>query len=920
MVRKRLGCSKRPPTQSTKDAYADLIAARNKSAQQAHAHLQSVQKKFKADANVGQKSSNQIKMLATTILSELELESGESSLENRLAYYPSVVLKHHDTEPAPEDVFDIFTSIETAISTFEASTKTEWMTNGIEDVTKLLGELAYIIKERTLSEQFLSELVDKAVSAFDLFFSSEQAWHRGSLAKLHDERKATLRKSVCDFYAAKINADAIEKRNALAKMKGASDAEFSVAKKKADDAVQTSAQQVYADQKNFFALEANRWVTQRNYLPEVYHDLYPDLKSSADLLLESIEVMEEYEAVTNLFANRTLEQYEDIKYLSPNILSCQFEKKAVLLKRFGMERRTEIKALFKELAMHKKLDDFVVADVSAVFVDNGDCYLHFARGGESWSSRVADKKITANAANAIMLVRQMCHVASEVHAAGVIHGDMRPESWMVNAQGVPKIHAFDVARVHGETTGVRESIIGPVSSIFDPPEVARSDSTISQSRTAAGDVFSLGKCIAVLSASSKAALDAADLSQPLFVLIEKMTQTDAKNRITSEEAFAQTDALLGLLHNEYAAVREEKRNLEKWGEALNTARKDLDEAALLAEVDLGKVAKRVEIVRKQELQIREKQNRLMIDHLVLKEREQKDDTLKPPPYWANKSLNRTVNIVPVDKNGKTFQVFRHILVTDEPESLNKGRDVVERGDYTFLDLVGVWRVENSLLWQNYATQRRNMRKMLADRHVKCPPFRLRERMERAQKCLPGADLMYKDINETYLLHGTGAEILLQITTNGINERFTSVALFGKGSYFAEDSGKTDQYVRGDPKLGGHPDLHRKLFPHGGQYAFPEYPYKAYYLLLCRLCMGYQVRVKCLNARKKHMENIDNPGGSIFATSDQRELAAIPGIDNPPIFYQSLVAEKGGEIIRFREMVQFHSVRVYPEYLICYSRR
>lgn len=246
--------------------------------------------------------------------------------------------------------------------------------------------------------------------------------------------------------------------------------------------------------------------------------------------------------------------------------------------------------------------------------------------------------------------------------------------------------------------------------------------------------------------------------------------------------------------------------------------------------------------------------------------------------------------------------------------------MIEKGDYTYLDLVGVWRMENPLLWRNYAVERRNMREILTKRGIVAPPFEERELLKAALQHLPGHKSMYKDVNETYLIHGTGPDVILSIGTNGVNERFTSAALFGKGSYFAEDAAKNDQYCRGDAVLGGYPELHRRLFPTGGEYNFPEYPYKVYYVILCRMLMGYVVRVKCVNAKRKEMYNIDFPEAPIFATSDERELAAIPSITNPPIFYHTLVAERGGAIARFREICQFHSSRVYPEYLIAYSRK
>jgi len=154
----------------------------------------------------------------------------------------------------------------------------------------------------------------------------------------------------------------------------------------------------------------------------------------------------------------------------------------------------------------------------------------------------------------------------------------------------------------------------------------------------------------------------------------------------------------------------------------------------------------------------------------------------------------------------------------------------------------------------------------------------------------------------------------------MNERFTTVALFGMGCYLAEDAGKTNQYVHGDSRIGDFPDLHRRLYPSSGHVKFPKYPYKAYYLLVCRVVMGYACRVRCISMRKSRYENIDFPGFPIWVDVDtRRELCPIPGI-KPDMLFHSIFAQKGGDILRYRELVQFHSQRIIPEYILCYTRK
>lgn len=61
-------------------------------------------------------------------------------------------------------------------------------------------------------------------------------------------------------------------------------------------------------------------------------------------------------------------------------------------------------------------------------------------------------------------------------------------------------------------------------------------------------------------------------------------------------------------------------------------------------------------------------------------------------------------------------------------------------------------------------------------------------------------------NEVMLLHGTNPSVLEEILTNGLNPRLSGSnagTAFGEGIYFAEDVGKTDQYVTADSKYGDH---------------------------------------------------------------------------------------------------------------------
>jgi hypothetical protein len=169
--------------------------------------------------------------------------------------------------------------------------------------------------------------------------------------------------------------------------------------------------------------------------------------------------------------------------------------------------------------------------------------------------------------------------------------------------------------------------------------------------------------------------------------------------------------------------------------------------------------------------------------------------------------------------------------------------------------------------------------------------------------------MNAEANERVLMHGTKPEMLLSILSNGPNEHFSG-GIFGHGTYFAEDVGKNDQYVTTDvahDTSGARKALHERLF------VKVRHPGRLHYLLVCRVSLGHSVRTK------DGETSMDGGGGSIFATVDKRELAAVPRA-SPPVHFHSLVAETGGpRIARFREFIVFHGSYIYPEYLVAYQR-
>eukprot|EP00397_Hematodinium_sp_SG-2012_P005877 GEMP01005901.1.p1 GENE.GEMP01005901.1~~GEMP01005901.1.p1 ORF type:complete len:979 (+),score=286.66 GEMP01005901.1:297-3233(+) len=916
-VRKKVGCSKKP-SPSAKKENASLIDQRNAVAKKALRSMESVLQQVKGDK--GSKAVAALQGLAKSITEELKLKGQQANENFRVQFYPASVLRYNDVEKSPEDAFDVFVALENCAIALEHRSKKELLASKAHGLKTLMGELAHIIMERLRAPNSLEIIVSQAIDAFKQLAKADAAWADGGLQKMFAECKKQIKSGVSAFAELKEEQDIAELEVRLSAKKNNGTARQEEISKKAEitKKVEKAAVKLYAEQKAFFSLESKKWVLQRNYIPEIYHDLYPTFTSALDLLLQSVDVSNsDYRTVNDTVTDRTLAEYEDVRYLLPNVLSAVYRGKKCLLKRYSMARRQEVKAMCKELTMQKKLEAFVVERVSAVFADNSDMYLHFEQGDSDIYQFLQTPDFNDSVHNPILLIRHMLHVVAECHRAGVILGDIRPSSFVIDANGLPHIHAFKHARILSQTQGVRESIIDSERGEFEPPELKGCRDTANWKEHA--DVYALGKTIGVIAAAGRESLESVGAQRDIQSIIFGMTNENEKTRWNAKYALNKSDELLCKLKSEFENLRTQKEDIKDVYKALEKARHDLEYAAKLAEDDLLDVAHRKKEIEYQEEIIKGKMDKMANCAHAMEIRGRLEECLRVPDYWKSKS-DKLWDLFPIEKKSFLFQVFRYVIQTDDPKSLNKGRDVKEKGDYTSLDLVGVWRLENPLLWRNYSVERRNMREMFQRRGIKPPHFQLRENLYKTIAKTPGFDSLYKDCNETYLIHGTGPDVLLSICTSGVNERFTNAALFGKGSYFAEDSAKNDQYVQGDSVLGGHPELHKRLFPTGGEYTFPEYPYKSYYIILCRVLVGFAVRVHCVNAKRKEMYNIDNKGSAIFATPDERELATIPGINNPPLNYHCLVAEKGGAIVRFREFCQFHSSRVYPEYLICYTRK
>merc|ERR1711879_1104131 len=94
----------------------------------------------------------------------------------------------------------------------------------------------------------------------------------------------------------------------------------------------------------------------------------------------------------------------------------------------------------------------------------------------------------------------------------------------------------------------------------------------------------------------------------------------------------------------------------------------------------------------------------------------------------------------------------------------------------------------------------------------------------------------------------------------------------------------------------------------------DHPGDVFYVVLVRSILGYFVRTLSGEANVKDMDF----GSDVFGNPNRTELSTIPSVV-PPVHYHGLVVEMGKAVKRYREFVQFHEGRLYPEYLLAYQR-
>jgi hypothetical protein len=184
-------------------------------------------------------------------------------------------------------------------------------------------------------------------------------------------------------------------------------------------------------------------------------------------------------------------------------------------------------------------------------------------------------------------------------------------------------------------------------------------------------------------------------------------------------------------------------------------------------------------------------------------------------------------------------------------------------------------VENSILWSKYQIEREAIR-------AQFPRGSKPTKVDCYSRPLWGALRVQEGANEALLWHGTKADLWSIISKQGLDERLAADGLFGHGIYFAENSSKSDEYIK--------PDRHGNC-----------------YIFLTRVCLGV-------------------PYSSLRSTNGMRRPPQ--RADNADLLYNSVRGEckehktfgkPGAFLARYREFIVFDRKQTYPELLVTFQR-
>jgi hypothetical protein len=179
---------------------------------------------------------------------------------------------------------------------------------------------------------------------------------------------------------------------------------------------------------------------------------------------------------------------------------------------------------------------------------------------------------------------------------------------------------------------------------------------------------------------------------------------------------------------------------------------------------------------------------------------------------------------------QALQRLQNLFSATNGKWLGWGKDVTdERPHYDTLDVVGAWEVGRwrggRVVYDSEKQEREWLQCSTLTDKSSLTPIQVRTKH-------PSVNIVPvdEDVNEAYLLHGSNEAVVQDLLFRGFEEGFSTSGAFGNGVYFADDAGKSDQYVKQSPgaemrrMLGFSPDD------------------DIYFMLGCKVLLGCAARV------------------------------------------------------------------------------
>ncbi|XP_059146957.1 uncharacterized protein LOC131934839 [Physella acuta] len=173
-------------------------------------------------------------------------------------------------------------------------------------------------------------------------------------------------------------------------------------------------------------------------------------------------------------------------------------------------------------------------------------------------------------------------------------------------------------------------------------------------------------------------------------------------------------------------------------------------------------------------------------------------------FWEKKFklglLKKKKLLVKVDEETKKA-VTDLVLATWDSGKVGVGADATGLQKHTTIEVLDVRRIENPVLFQQYASQRKVLFNRMSEKGKLCDPLPMPVKSTELLENFMKKEL-YEEVNEHYLFHGTKTEYFESLSKHGLDPKLCLQAMLGNGIYTAEMSTKADQYTDIRPKGDG----------------------------------------------------------------------------------------------------------------------